>query len=228
MARHMVGFIHYERGDSEEALAAARANVTATEELNFAFWLGTSLLVRGAQTSRLGDETGLHDLDRAFDLLIDGSNRGGGSMAFSLFAQAQQALGLHEQAIATAELGLAITEGNGQPFYDPELHRIAAMSRYKVDPDCLDEVIGQLSGALGLARRLGAASFALRIATDLATLPGSEGSRRTQAIGELEVALAQMGDGHDTADQIAARGRLDALDPTRSVAAQGPPRRRLR
>jgi tetratricopeptide (TPR) repeat protein len=228
MARHMVGFIHYERGDSDEALAAARANVSATEELNFAFWLGTSLLVRGAQTSRLGDETGLHDLDRAFDLLIDGSNRGGGSMAFSLFAQAQQALGLNEQAIATAELGLAITDGNGQPFYDPELRRIAAMSRYTLDPDCLGEVVGQLSGALGLARRLGAASFALRIATDLATLPGSEGNRRTQAIGELEVALAQMGDGHDTADQISARGRLDVLDPTRSVSAHGPARRRHR
>ena len=228
MARHMVGFIHYERGDAAEALAASRANVTTTEELNFVFWLGTSLLVRGAQTARLGDASGLVDLDRAFGLLIDGGDRGGGSMAFALFAQAQQALGQHEQAIATAELGLAITEGNGQPFYDPELRRLIAMSRYALDPDRVDDVVSQLSDALGLARRMGAASFALRAATDLANLPGSEGSRRTQAIGELEVALAQMGDGHDTSDQIIARGRLDVLKPTRSLSVPGSERRRTR
>jgi tetratricopeptide (TPR) repeat protein len=228
MARHMVGFIHYERGDSVEALAVSRENVVATEELNFVFWLGTSLLVQGAQKAQLNDESGLVDLDRAFRLLIDGGDRGGGSMAFALLAQAQQALGLHDQAIATADLGLTITEGNGQAFYDPELRRIVAMSHYARDPDRIDEVAGQLSEALKLARRLGAASFALRVALDLATLPGSLDHRRRQAIGELDVALAQMGDGHDTAAQIAARARLDVLDPSRSVSAPGTQLRRTR
>jgi tetratricopeptide (TPR) repeat protein len=228
MARHMVAFVHYERGESEEALAVSRENVMVCEELDFPFWLGTSLLVNGAQKARLGNPDGLADLDRAFLLLLDGGDRGGGSMAFALLAGAQQALGLHDQAIATAELGLAITAGNGQAFYDPELQRLVAMSRYAADPKRVDDVVVQLSEAVRLARRLGAASFALRAALDLATLPGSEGPRRAQAVGELEVALTQMADGHLTSDQRAARERLGVIAPDRHVATHGSPPRHQR
>jgi tetratricopeptide (TPR) repeat protein len=229
MARHMVAFIHYERGEGEEALAVSRENVSVCEELDFPFWLGTSLLVNGAQKARLGNPEGLADLDRAFLLLLDGGgDRGGGSMAFALLAGAQQALGLHEQAIATAELGLAITAGNGQPFYDPELQRLVAMSRYASDPEQLDEVVSNLSDAVRLARQLGAASFALRAALDLATLPGSEGPRRAQCVGELEVALTQMSDGHGTSDQRAARDRLGVIAPDRHASAHGSQSRHFR
>jgi tetratricopeptide (TPR) repeat protein len=217
MALHMVGFMHHARGEAEAAMAAARANIAATEELNFPFWLGTSLLVLGSQRALLGDEGGLVDLDRAFTLLLAEGGRGGGSMGFALMAMAQQALGLHDQAVGTAELGLAIAADNGQPFYDPELRRLAALSRYALDPDRLDDTVTELTDSLSMARRMGAASFALRTATDLATLPGSDGARRTRAIGELEVALAQMGDGADTMAQSAARARLAQLDPSHTM-----------
>jgi tetratricopeptide (TPR) repeat protein len=217
MALHMVGFIHHARGEAAEAMVAARSNIAATEEFNFPFWLGTSLLVLGSQRALLGDEGGLSDLDRAFTLLLAEGGRGGGSMGFALLAMGQQAVGLHDQAVATAELGLAISADQGQPFYDPELRRLAALSRYALDPDRLADTVDELTDSLSMARRMGAASFALRTATDLATLPGSDGARRTRAIGELEVALAQMGDGADTVAQTMARTRLAQLDPSHTM-----------
>ena len=72
----------------------APANIVSTEELNFPFWLGTSLLVLGARTAgfRLGDEgdwgtsTGLSP-----SCWLEGGDGGGGSMGFALFGEAQGA-----------------------------------------------------------------------------------------------------------------------------------------
>ena len=63
---------------------AARENIALCEELNFPFWLGTGLIVLGANRARLGDEGGLADLDRAFAILMQYGNRGGGSMGFAV------------------------------------------------------------------------------------------------------------------------------------------------
>jgi class 3 adenylate cyclase/tetratricopeptide (TPR) repeat protein len=226
MANHMVAFIHYERGEANEAIAAARANIASAEQLNFQFWLGTSLLILGAQQACLGNEAGMDDLDRAFNLLLESGDRGGGGMAFALLAQAQLSLGRHEEALATAELGLTLSEASGQPFYDPELQRLAAMSRFALEPEAVDDANRALTASLTLARRMGAASFGLRAATDLAALPDSSGSRRARVIGELEVALAQMGDGETSSAQSLAHTLLNRLDPTRMLSASSTEKRR--
>ncbi len=228
MANHMVGFIHYERGDTDQALAIARANIASAEHLDFPFWLGTSLLVLGAQRACLGEEEGMQDLDRAFSLLLESGDRGGGGMAFALLAQAQRSLGQYEQAVGTAELGLALSQGSGQHFYDPELRRLLAISRFALEPEGVSDAIRGLTESLALARRMGASSFGLRAAIDLASLPGADGGRRAQVVGELEVALAQMGDGGSCAPQTRAHTLLGQLDPSRQLSASGSDERRTR
>ena len=107
-------------------------------------------------------------LDRAFAILMQYGNRGGGSMGFALLGDSQRMLGYPESAVATAELGLAISQESGQPFYDPELRRIAAVGRYDQDPKNWVGILAELERSVAEARRMGAASFALSSAIDLA------------------------------------------------------------
>jgi class 3 adenylate cyclase/tetratricopeptide (TPR) repeat protein len=217
MARHTVALAHHLRNESEEATATARANVTLTEELNLPFWLGLSLVVLGSQRARRGDEGGLDDLDRALAILLDIGNRAGGSMGMAVLADAQRSLGQPELAVSTAELGLAVSAESGQIFYDPELRRIAALAHYDADPERVNEVITELDQSLDEARRMGAASFALETAIDLARLRRHDVQQRQVAASDLGQAVAAMGDGRHTAAQITARGLLVELRSEASV-----------
>jgi class 3 adenylate cyclase/tetratricopeptide (TPR) repeat protein len=211
MARHTVAFAHHLRDEPEQAIAAARENIALCEELSFPFWLGTGLIVLGANRARLGDEGGLADLDRAFGILMQYGNRGGGSMGFALLAESQRMLGYPDRAVATAELGLAISQESRQPFYDPELRRIAAVARYDQEPTDWVGVLGELERSVADARRMGAASFVLSSAIDMARVRSHSATDCPRAVADLENALASMADGSSTKAQVVARSLLEQL-----------------
>ena len=173
MACHAVALIRHLRCEAEEARALAVGNLRLTEELGLPFWRGLALLVLGVESARSGDETGQNQLDLGLELLIEEGNRGGASFSLAMLADAQVHLGRYEQAIATVDAGLSISAELRQPFYDPELLRLKAIALDR-DGRNRPEVLALLDDSLGLAQRLGAASWALRTCTTLATLPGRD------------------------------------------------------
>ena len=208
MARHAVALARHLRRESSGAIEAAMANVMLTEELGIPFWLSTALMVLGTERARSGDPAGLEDLDRAFAVLLEIGNQGGSTMGLTLLAEAQCGLGLIDQAVATAEAGLAVSEGLDQPFYDPELLRVKAAALRARGADGVQESDGALRESLTRSKALGAHSFHLRAAVDLATLHESNEHEFAETQSILAAACSAMGDGATTVDQIAAHALL--------------------
>ena len=210
MACHAVSLIRHLRGEADEARALAMGNLRFTEELGLPFWRGLALLVLGVESARSGDEAGQNQLDLGLELLIEEGNRGGASFSLAMLADAQVHLGRYEQAVATADAGLSISAELRQPFYDPELLRLKAVALDR-DGRNRPEVRALLTESLGLAQQLGAASWALRTCTSLASLPGHDEPSVEQRRTLLADALAAMADGYDTAEQREARRILHDL-----------------
>ncbi len=207
LARHAVALARHLRRESALAIDAAMQNVMLTEELGIPFWLATALMVLGGERARGGDHAGLDDLDQAFAVLMDIGNQGGSTMGLTLLAEAQCGLGLIEEAVATADLGLTISQGFGQPFYDPELLRVKAAAQAR-GPDGLGAADATLRESLALADAMGARSFFLRSALDLATLHADDPAMATETTPVLRAAVQAMQDGVATVDQVTARSLL--------------------
>jgi tetratricopeptide (TPR) repeat protein len=167
------------------------------------------LLVLGTELARRGDESGLGQLDLGLGLLIEEGNQGGASLGLALLADAQLHLGRFEQAIATADAGLATSASLRQPFYDPELLRLKALALDEESGN-RTQAVALLEQSLALAQQLGARSWALTTATSLALLLGrAAGGARAREV--LTGALAVMGDGGATVAQQRARALLGQL-----------------
>ena len=208
MARHAVALARHLRREGTLAIDAAIENVMLTEELGIPFWLSTALMVLGAERARSGDPAGLTDLDRAFTVLLEIGNQGGSTMGLTLLAEAQYGLGMIDEAVATAEAGLAVSEGLDQPFYDPELWRVKAAALRLRGPDSHAAADAALRKSLAQSNALGAHSFTLRAAIDLVSLHDDDPVKSVEARSILDRALRAMGDGATTVDQVAARSLL--------------------
>ncbi len=211
MARHAVAIIRHLRDEGDLATAVATENLRLTEEVGLPFWRGLALLVLGTERARVGDQTGLDQLDLGVGLLIDEGNRGGAPLGLAMLADAQLHLGRFEQAVATADAGLVTSAELRQPFYDPELLRLKAMALDEGRSGSPTEAVALLNESLGLAKRLGAASWMLRTATSLATVLGRDKRSVEQGRILLGDALAGMGDGENTVAQRRARRLLSDL-----------------
>lgn len=209
MARHAVAMIRLLRGEGVHASVVAGENLRLTEEVGLPFWRGLALLVLGTELARRGDESGLGQLDLGLGLLIEEGNQGGASLGLALLADAQLHLGRFEQAIATADAGLATSASLRQPFYDPELLRLKALALDEESGN-RTQAVALLEQSLALAQQLGARSWALTTATSLALLLGrAAGGARAREV--LTGALAVMGDGGATVAQQRARALLGQL-----------------
>ena len=171
MARHAVAMIRLLRGEGVHASVVAGENLRLTEEVGLPFWRGLALLVLGTELARRGDESGLGQLDLGLGLLLEEGNQGGASLGLALLADAQLHLGRFEQAIATADAGLATSASLHQPFYDPELLRLKALALDEESGN-RTQAVALLEQSLALAQQLGTRSWALTTATSLALLLG--------------------------------------------------------
>ena len=208
LARHSVALARQLRRESALAIDAAMENVMLTEELGIPFWLATALMVLGGERARTGDPAGLEDLDRAFAVLVQIGNQGGSTMGLTVLAESQCTLGLIDEAVATADLGLVISQGIDQPFYDPELLRVKAMALRARGADGFAEADATLRDSLTMADAMGARSFSLRSAVDLVTLHAGDPTMAAETMTVLRTALQAMGDGATTVDQVTARSLL--------------------
>jgi predicted ATPase len=107
-------------------------------------------------------------------------------------------------------LGVAQAEGQGQHYYDAELHRLRAEILLDTDGDAVEEAEALFSRSLEIARRQKAKSFELRAATSLARLWQRQG-KRDAARALLAPLYAWFTEGFDIRDLQDAKALLEDL-----------------
>jgi tetratricopeptide (TPR) repeat protein len=163
--------LHWFRGDAEAESAAAERLAELADEQEFEFWLGLGRLFTAAVRARAtGDPGTLDQLLEGAALAVKSGSRVGGSAMLAVVAEAQRAAGAIEEAAGSVSGGLALAKETGQPFYDPELHRLQGELVLDAGGDTADAeqlfrralALARAQGARGQERRAEASLAALR------------------------------------------------------------------
>jgi ATP/maltotriose-dependent transcriptional regulator MalT len=207
MARHAVAMAHHLRGERAAAADAARENASLSESLGFPFWTHTAHAILGTERAISGDPGGLDELRAALDGLGEIGNVAAAPLGMIFLAEASLGVDRPGEAVEAADLGLALADATGQPFGDADLLCLKARALCALGQH--DAALAASRQSLDAAQRLGAASSHLRAALTLASVIGDRGGE--EVVGHLRAALARMGDGASTLDQVAARRTLATL-----------------
>ena len=199
--------IHMERGDDVLRERASEA-LRFSETQGFPLWSGVAKMWLGYAIS-----------DPA--MLLDGlamaagtGNQGGAPAMFFMLADAYRSRGLHADALATVDAGLATAAATSVPFYDANLYRLRgeivlvdggqAMSESRrIAEECFRR-------ALEIARGQEAKSIELRAATSLARLLCAQG-RHEEGRALLAPIYTWFREGLDTHDLLEAKALLAEL-----------------
>jgi predicted ATPase len=188
---------------AEQAMAfCTEHSLAAWYGVNWAYW-GWALAHHGQVEEGIAQigkgltymdamENKLH-LPEYFGLLAEVLGRTG---------QAQQAIDLLDEALATAET-------SGDRFYDSELYRLKGDVRHRQGADRV-EVEAHYLRALAVARQQEAKSSELRAALRLSKL-WQQQEKRNQALALLHPIYEWFTEGFDTADLIEAKALLEEL-----------------
>ncbi|MFV0475590.1 MAG: ATP-binding protein [Pikeienuella sp.] len=161
---HALGAAPFMFGDDPETcLASAERAVALSREHDFAFWLGTGLVMRGWALARRGDFT------PAFESLDEGiavfeATGAGVQLANWRGLQAEALLRADrpEAALAAAGHALSCAERAEDMFFTPRIHAVAALAQERLGR--AEDVAAHLREASALARRFGIDARFLSIA----------------------------------------------------------------
>jgi hypothetical protein len=197
-------------GDPAEAERLARELAALAEEHALSLWGALSDTVIGWARARRGEADGLLPIRRGVEAariampLVAATFR-------SFLLDALVALGQHAEALECAEATIGAAEAYEDRYLLPELMRLQAASHAVLYPERGDETQALLGRALSLAQQQGALLYELRIACDLAALPGGWHSDVVRA--SLCCVYARCQEGFDTPDLRRAAALLEAVAP---------------
>jgi predicted ATPase len=200
--------LHKMRRDRERALALAREAGALAERHGYPVWLAVARLIGG--WCAIGEESALAQILGAMAGAGHTGNQGAVPHILSIFAEAQRAAGLRDQALATLDGALGLSAGFEMAFWDAELHRLKGEILLETpggDPAAAE---AELNLALEVARRQEARSFELRAATSLARLWRDRG-KTADARAVLQPVHAAFTEGFATLDLVEARALLGEL-----------------
>jgi DNA-binding SARP family transcriptional activator/predicted ATPase len=186
------------RRHAEETAALARAHDIAL----FAMWATIPLQWACALDGTPDGDTEL--MRRSMEAAADV-----GALVFrpywlSLAAEVEANAGEVEAALATVGEALEAAAGNGERFWEAELHR--QRGELELRRGDAEAAAAAFARAAEVARRQGALTLELRAAMSATALPEATDSARAA----LADAYAAFEEGHDSADLIAAREALGA------------------
>ena len=175
----------------------------------FPLWLGVGRAFDAAARITMGEAGAIGELIEGLTIAGETGNQGCAPLLLALLAEAQQAAGLHADALGAVETGLAVSASTGQGLHDADLHRLKAelllaTSGGAADAEALFE------SALSTAREQGSRSFELRAATSLARLWRDQG-KRAGAREMLAPVYNWFTEGFDTRDLQDAKALLEEL-----------------
>ncbi len=205
------GLVHRERSEFDRMRERAENLVGLAERLGFPMYLGAGRFMRGSARVESGEgEVGLAEVQQALADLA-GTGAGVGAPEFlAMLAAGLRKVGRYDDALDALGLGVARAEGQGQHFYDAELHRLQAEILIGMGGKAAEDAELLLTQSLEIARRQDAKTFELRAATNLARLWQRQG-KREQARALLAPVYAWFTEGFATRDLKEANALLEEL-----------------
>jgi class 3 adenylate cyclase/predicted ATPase len=207
------GLVHFECGELDQMRERAEEVVVLADRLGFPLYLGLGKLMRGFARVESGeDKAGIVEIRQAMGELAGIGAGGGAPQILAKFADSLRKVGRHDEALGALGLGIAQAEGQGQHYYDAELHRLRAEILLDMDGNAVEEAEALFHQSLEIARRQEAKTFELRAAISLARLWRRDG-KRAEARELLTPIYSWFTEGFDTADLKDAKALLEELSP---------------
>jgi len=214
MTVYMAAWYHtYSRDLVAAAECAAEAMAISAAHV-FPMWLASARVVDGwvRAEETPGDEPIALIENGIKDWKAIGAEVGGPCF-YSLLAEACLGAGRVAQGRAALTAARALRDKNGEHYWESEIDRLEGELHLVESPVDADAAERCFERALGVAREHGARSLELRAATSLARLLGARGGSEQRRGRALLVAVYDtFTEGHETADLVAAKTLLDALE----------------
>ncbi len=205
------GVVHFERGEFDRTRERTGEVEGLATQLGFPAYLGWGMFLRGwAQVESGEGETGLAEMQEAMLELARIESGVRAPLFFSILAESLRKVGRPDEALGALGRGVAQAEGQGQHFYDAELHRLRAEILFDMDVNTVEEAEALLDQSLKIARRQEARTLELRAATSLARLWLRQG-KKAEARDLLAPVYDWFTEGFDTHDLKGAKALLDEL-----------------
>jgi class 3 adenylate cyclase/predicted ATPase len=203
--------LHQLRGEVGRAREVAETALALTTEEMLPFFRAHAIVLRGWTLVRQGQSE--EGIARLREGLVAYRATGADlecSHWLALLAEAYRDTGEPEQGLRLTGEALDHVAQTGIVYYEPELHRLDAELRLRLDTPDEQRAETSFRHALETARRQQAKSLELRAATSLARLWGEQG-RRAEARDLLAPVYGWFTEGFDTADLKEAKALLDQL-----------------
>jgi class 3 adenylate cyclase/predicted ATPase len=207
MALCFAAAVHLERGDVARTVAHAEAALRLATDQEFPLWIGLATVHLGWAAACEG--RGPEGIERMRAGIAQWRATGAEEAIpalLALVADALLRLGRADEATATLVEAQEVADRNGERFYEPELHRLAAEA-LRARGGAGGEVERRFQQALEVARACGARALELRAALGLARL-WRDGARGDDARALVRVVASGLTEGTDTRDVREARAFL--------------------
>ncbi len=207
-AMFFLGWVRGWRGDYDVVSELAERQMGLAAEHGVSEWTFEGELLADWEVLAEGTARERSDLARQKLASVRGSSGLRAPFRLGLLAEAlgSKRIAAGQEVIDEA---LDLTERTGERWSEAELLRIKAVL-LKAAGATADDVEACYRRALAVARRQGARSWELRIASELARL-WNEGKSPGKAVTLLESSLAEFSEGFDTLDLRRARELLEAM-----------------
>jgi len=204
-------YVHQSRRDPQKTMERADSALVVAGEQGFPVWAALMAILRGWSLVMLEKSSGgLDELRSGLAAYRSTGAEVAETYLLSLLAEAEAAVGLHDQALATVDQALRSVARTGIRCWESELNRLNGQIVLERDRANEGAAEASLRRAIEIAQVQEARSWELRAATSLARLWAEQG-KRAQARDLLAPIHAWFTEGFDTADLEHARALLDEL-----------------
>jgi class 3 adenylate cyclase len=204
IASWFAGWVYYQRADRAATKISVERMLALTSEYGIGGWSDMGILLPWASGARL-DRDELAQLHRR--ILGAGPVAWRRTFCLCVLAQLYGIAGFFDEGLAVLD---AISAENRKAFYAPEIHRLEGELRAKIRSADPGQVETCFRKALDLAGERGEKSLALRAATSLAQLWGSQGCH-AEARDVLAPVYDSFSEGFELPDLKQAKILLDQL-----------------
>jgi len=194
--------LRYWRREPAAAIDLATQTIELSEPLGFLPWVGIAHVCRGA--ARLAQEASAEALKETIDGADQATrwHQGAAPFLFGMLAEAHQAVGNLDAALATIVQGTEIADMTGQPVWDPEFQRLRGEVLLS-KPNAGGLVEALFRQAMNTAAATGALALELRAAMSLARLLRRQGDT-AGAAAVLRPVYDRITEGRDAPDLVEA------------------------
>jgi tetratricopeptide (TPR) repeat protein len=195
------------RGDTDMADGYVRMLLDHSTRYGLSFWLAFGRCYQGQLVIRRGDvTTGLQLLRAGLSEFTEGNTTS--RFIAAEMAEALRQAGRIGEGLAVIEAAVKRSQSDEELWATAELLRIKGeLVRMQGTPEASAAAEDQFRRALELSRQQGALSWELRAAVSLARWLRDRG-RPAEAVEALRPVYDRFTEGFDTADLVAAKGRL--------------------